>query len=152
MDQAQLKAIFKRWHGLAGEHLCPDQSFDEYFFEFLEAIECVRYPAGEAVLTGAWERAQQSATPPEAEPIESPDIRLLASLCRELQLRAGDYPFILPARVAQRLFHHTNAMRSWRWLEGLCRMGILQKVKAGSSVNRDPNEYRYQFKPTDKPY
>jgi hypothetical protein len=151
MEPVQLKAIFKRWHELALEHLRSDQSFDEYFFEFLDAMESVRYPAGEAVLAGAWERAKQTPPPPEADQIEDEGIRLLAALCRELQLRAGDHPFILPARITQQLFRHNNPMRSWRWLEGLCRLGILQKVKAGSCTDREPNEYKFLFKDKSQP-
>jgi hypothetical protein len=145
-ESAQLKTMFKRWHELAVDYLRPGLTFDDYFFEFLEAIECVKYPAGEAVLADAWERAQKAEPPPEAMEIDSPDIRRMVALCRELQLRAGDSPFILPARVAQRLFRHDNHVQSWRWLAGLCRLGILQKVKAGSHAKREVNEYRYQFK------
>jgi len=146
MTVDQQKAVFSIWHKQAAEFLRPGQSFDEYFFEFLDAWERVRYPAGEAVLTGAWERAQKTS-PPEASLVDDPDIRRLVSLCWELQLRAGNRPFILPCRVVQRLFHHENHVRGWRWLQGLCRLKVLDMVKAGNSAKRECSKYRYLFTP-----
>jgi hypothetical protein len=143
LTMEELRAILNRWLELAVEFLRPGQSADEYFFEFLAALECVKYPVGERVLEAAWQRACASEPPPEAAAIESPDIRRLVCLCRELQLSAGKRPFILPARTVQGLFHHHDHIKGWRWLEGLCRMKILCKVKAGNSARREVNEYRY---------
>jgi VirE-like protein len=141
---AELKAICKRWCELATPFL--RHGCDEYHFEFLEALECVRYPAGEQALAGAWERAQKCEPIPEVSAlIESPDIRLLATLCRELQILRGDKPFLLPARVAQTLFRHPQPMTAWRWLNGLCRVGVLTKAKAGNHARREPNFYRYNL-------
>jgi hypothetical protein len=141
MPPEQIKSVFNGWHARAIKFLSHSKT--EYWFEFEDALEDVRYPHGAAVLTAAWERAQKSEPPPEAMQIEDPKIRLLVSLCRELQQCAGDKPFILPARVVQRLFHHDQPMRGWRWLNGLCRMKILEKVRAGNAAIRETNLYRY---------
>jgi hypothetical protein len=147
MSSPRLKAVFDRWHELSAPFLRSGQSRDEYFFEFLAALESVIYPLGEGVLDMAWKNAQTSEPPPEAEVIESPDIRLLISLCRELQRAAGDRAFYLATRTIQRLFRRPHPMDGWRWLNGLCRLKILRLVKRGRKHEPgrkgETNEFRY---------
>lgn len=141
-----LHKIFDAWHQRASPHLSKPR--DDYFFEFLEAVECVRYPEGEAVLESAWRRVN-SVPLPEVPGIESDHVRRLVALCRELQIHAGQHPFFLPARVVQRLFRLEHPMVGWRWLTGLCRLGVLQKVRSGNAARRETNLYLF-LQPTTK--
>ena len=135
-----LRKVFEAWHERALPHLGKQR--DEYFFEFLEAVDCVRYPEGEAVLEGAWKRANSEPLP-EVPGIESDQVRRLVALCRELQIHAGQHPFFLPARVVQRLFSLEHPMGGWRLLTGLCRLGVLKKVRSGNAARRETNLYLF---------
>ena len=86
------------------------------------------------------ERARAAGTPPEALGYEQEGIRLLASLCRELQRGAGGEPFYLDCRTAGRLVgvDHVTANR---WLFLLCSDGLLVVVEPGQR-NR-ATSYRY---------
>jgi hypothetical protein len=141
------RAIIVRWHGLSLRFLRPGQSLDDYFFEFLAALECVKYPLGEGVLDIAWKNAQSATPPPEAMILDDPGKRLLVCLCRELQRASGDISFYLAARTIQRLFRQEHPMEGWRWLGGLCRIGILKLTKRGRKRGKDSagetNEYKY---------
>lgn len=65
---------------------------------------------------------------------------MLITICRELQLAAGDAPFFLSCRTAGKLagVDHTQAAR---WLRGL-RGEILNLVSAGDK-SRKASRYRY---------
>jgi hypothetical protein len=84
--------------------------------------------------------------PPEADQFKSPQIRMLISLCRELQRERGDTPFYLSCRdAAAALGLHGNRphVAAWRWLRMLCHVGVLRRGAIGSMKDRKANEYRY---------
>jgi len=138
-----LKSIFDRWYEQSIQFLRADQTRDDYFFEFLAALECVKYPMGEGVLDLAWLAAQTATPPPEARVFDSPEMHLLVCLCRELQRAAGNKPFPLAARVVQRLFGHAEHVTSWRRLTALCSARLLKVAMRGNNKEHLANEYRY---------
>lgn len=88
-----LRPIVLEWyrHGL-DKILTKD--FGVTWGEFAHAWKSVRFPEGDDVMGAALEAAE-SAKPPGWAADYSPRCQLLASLCRELQRRAGANPFFL---------------------------------------------------------
>ena len=56
-SERELSATFEKWHQAAKSFLRLEQSRDEYWFEFLEGYDNVKYPLGEGLLKTAWEAA-----------------------------------------------------------------------------------------------
>jgi len=71
-----------------------------------------------------------------------PEVRLLASLCRELQAEAGEAPFFLACRPAEKLLGV-----SWktvtRWLILFCADELLRLVEKGSRTKGRASRYRH---------
>ena len=124
MPARRAKALFDKWHELARPFLQADQNKDGYYFEFLSSLDGVRYPMGESVLSDAWKTAQEAMAPPEADQVDSAEVKLLVSFCYQLQRLGGQPHFYLSCRTVQNLFKLANHVTAWRWLDGLCRMGI----------------------------
>ena len=89
-----------------------------------------------------FERAMSTQMPKVAEHYEQEQLRLLISLCRELQRAAGDGPFYLSVRTAGRLLgvDHSTA---WRWLFLLEHDGVLKVVSRGSPKSRKASRVNY---------
>ena len=90
------------------------------------------------------ERARHAEPPPEAMRYEQGKVRLLVSMCRELQQDAGDSPFYLGCRTAGRLLDvdHTTA---WRWLFLLQSDGLLTLVERGGQTGSRYRATRYRY-------
>src|SRR5438067_7493348 len=86
MAVAQYKAISDKWESASKPFLRPGH---DYFTDLLAKLDCVTVPKGET-LKAAFERAKTK--PPTAKVLihQNTEVRLLASLCRELQEMAGD--------------------------------------------------------------
>ncbi len=85
MTPLQYKAIYDKWESGSQPFL---RSGHDYFTEFLAKLDCVTVPKGET-LQAAFERAQQKEPPAKFSDIPHQGLRLLGSLCRELQEMAG---------------------------------------------------------------
>lgn len=134
-----LHDIVERWHALALP-VINTKPFEETWIDFARGWARVIYPAGGGPLDLALERAEAVDPPAEAMRYEQPALRLLASLCRELQRNAGEGPFFLSCRTAARMLgvDHTTA---WRWLFLLGHDGLLRVVEAGTKTKAA--RYRY---------
>jgi hypothetical protein len=142
---ADLEPYVRQWHHAALPTI-GTKDFAETWQDFQQAWVRIRTPAGSGSLAAAWQRATLSPQPPEADQFKSPQIRLLVSLCRELQRECGDAPFYLSCRdAAATLGLHGNRphVAAWRWLRMLCHVGILERGLIGSMKDRKANEYRY---------
>ena len=122
----QHAAIYERWHKRNRAFLTLGR---DYFAEYLARFSSVRFPEGEK-LKVAYQRAL-TATPTSrvlCYPIEVAHV--LANLCRELQLVAGDKPFFLSCRSAAKLMdvHYTTVSQ---WLRAFQTLGILKLVERG---------------------
>ncbi|MCH8807867.1 MAG: hypothetical protein IH986_17515 [Planctomycetes bacterium] len=89
-------------------------------------------------------RAKDSVYPKAAERYELPALRLLVALCRELQRAAGDAPFYLSCRTAERLLG-VNHMKAWKWLAGLTNDGVLREVEKGGQAGTARRATRYRY-------
>jgi hypothetical protein len=136
----KVKSYFRKWHELALPFIVNAKDFENDWWDFAESWDKVRYPKGEGLMTEMLELAMAAPVPEAAKQYENESVRLLVSLCRELQRHAGDAPFFLSSHlVAKRL--EVTPMRAWRWLKGLCGDGVLELVQQGN--RKEANEYRY---------
>ncbi|PYJ92453.1 MAG: hypothetical protein DME62_12765, partial [Verrucomicrobia bacterium] len=81
LSTAQYKAIFDKWEAASLPFL---RAGHDYFTELLAKLNCVTVPKGET-LGAAFERAKVKPPPAKVLLIGNDGLRLLASLCRELQ-------------------------------------------------------------------
>ena len=90
------------------------------------------------------ERAKQNPLPLAAHNYESPKLRLLVALCRELQREAGGEPFFLSCRAAaQFLDLGKDHPTAWKHLGRLIHDGIIEEVEHGTLAGRRASTYRY---------
>ena len=141
----KLKEIFNQWHQ-RNSYLRKGLSREDYYFEYLASLEGVQYPlAQEDVLQSALENARSSTPPPEVTHFEDKKMILLVSICRELQLKAGDRAFFISCRKAATLVGHKSYTTVNRWLTGFSKMNnpLLKVTNRGGPHNNKANRYRY---------
>ena len=112
----------------------------DYFTEFLAKLDCVTVPKGET-LQAAFERAKRREPPSEVLAIPNEQVRLFASLCRELQEMTGDQPIMLHQVSIGKLFG-----RCWRtignWIKALKTLRVL-KLAEPAIKNKKAARYYY---------
>jgi hypothetical protein len=124
-----LEPFVREWHRRALPFI-GTKPFEETWIDFLRGWPRVKFPKGSEPMALIFAKALEADVPKVAERYDRPELRLLVSLCRELQRAAGDGPFYLAVRTAGRLLgvDHTTA---WRWLWLLEQEGILKVVIRG---------------------
>src|SRR6266481_1224392 len=88
---AQYKAIYSNWEEASHRSL---RKGHDYFTEFLAKLSSVCMPKGET-LESAFERAKLRQPPSKVLNVPNNGLRLLASLCEELQEIFSDKPIML---------------------------------------------------------
>lgn len=114
-----------RWQEQNHGHLENDH---DYVTEFLDKLSLVRYPKGRALARAV--EVARGLVPPKKTAFLSPDVQLLASLCKVLQKQRGKKPFFLDGRSAATALgrpHETVAS----WLRGLHRLGVIRRESRG---------------------
>jgi hypothetical protein len=139
LPAAALRPFVEWWHQAALPKI-KTKPFEETWYDFRNAWEAVRFPAGSGPVGLAFERAMAQEAPKCAKVYQDPRIRCLTSLCRELQRIAGDAPFFLGCRAAGELLGVTHQLAN-RWLQMLCMDQVLVLVERGR-LHR-ANEFRY---------
>ena len=119
---AHYESIFDKWESASRPFLRPAH---DYFTEFLVKLDCVTVPKGET-LQAAFERAKQREPPLKVLLICNEGVRLLASLCRELQEMAGNQPFMLCQISVANLFGHSSHRSISNWIKALKTLDILR--------------------------
>jgi hypothetical protein len=119
---ANYKTIFDKWESASRPFLRPG---DDYFTEFLAKLDCVTVPKGET-LQAAFERAKRREPPAKVLLVPNEGVRLLASLCRELQEMAGNQPFMLCQMSVAKLFRHSSHRNISNWIRALKTLGVLK--------------------------
>jgi hypothetical protein len=118
--------VVRRWKTRNHDHLDDDH---DYLTEYLDKLSLVRYPRGRALLQAV--EVARNTEPPKQTLRLSPDVQLLASLCKVLQQQAGNEPFFLDGRSAAKALgrpHETVAS----WLRALRRpLGVISLVSQG---------------------
>lgn len=140
-DVKSLDWAIRAWHEQAKPFI-ETQSFEETLIDFRKGWDKVRFPRGEKSMAVIVERAFSAEVPEVATKYESPSVRLLVALCRELQRAAGDGPFYLSCHTAGRLLGSDHKSAN-RWLFLLTDDGILETVEKGSNRTQKATRYRY---------
>jgi len=144
-DPGQFREVVRAWHVRALPKI-RTKEFEETWIDFLKAWPRIRYAKGEEPMTQIFERAVQ-VEPPSIAVQRYPEntrLRILVSLCRELQREAGQNPFFLSVRTAGKLFN-VAPMTASRWLFLLEADGILKVVAKGGTAEtvRQATRFRY---------
>ena len=144
-DPRQFRSIVEQWHKRALPNI-ETKEFEETWIDFLKGWNKVKWKIGESPMAQIFEKAIQLEQPKvavEKYPNHN-KLKILVSLCRELQRAAGESPFFLSARTASKLLK-IAPMTASRWFFLLETDGILRVVaKGGTSENpRKASRYRY---------
>lgn len=128
--------IFRQWYEQAKARgvLRERQSRDEYLAEFLRAYRKAKFPiAMNQKVLKARELAMSEPPPPAASVFESPEARLLVSICCQLHVLAAGEEWYLSARTAGRLVgtSHTTAAAC---IAAMVDLEILKVVKPGTTI------------------
>jgi hypothetical protein len=126
LTMTQYKTIFDKWERASRPFL---RARRDYFTEFLAKLDCVTVPKGET-LSAAFERAKAKRPPAKILTLPNIQVRLFASLCRELQEMAGDQPFMLCQMSVAKLFGHSDHKNISNWIRALKTLGILKLAEA----------------------
>ena len=117
----QYKMIYGKWE-------VPSRRFlregHDYFTEFLAKLSLVTMPEGET-LQSAFDRAKRRQPPSKVLDAPSKDLRLLASLCGELQEMFGDQPIMLCQTAIAELFKVSQQTIS-DWIRALKTLEVLK--------------------------
>ena len=140
-DVRDLKPYVRRWHKLAKPSI-KTKPFEETWIDFLHAWPRVKFPKGEEPMANILTLARISDPPECSIQFEQPKLRLLVSLCRELQRAVGDGPFYLSCRTAGRLVG-VGHLTAWRWLSLLESEQILRVVEKGNATTKRASRFRY---------
>jgi hypothetical protein len=110
----QYKRICSNWENASRRFL---RRGEDYFTQFLAKLDRVCMPKGET-LGSAFERAKLRQAPSKLLDVPSNDLRLLASLCSELQEMFGDQPIMLHQVSIAKLFDVSQQTIS-TWIHAL---------------------------------
>jgi len=126
LTASRYKQIFDNWEAASQPFLRPGH---DYFTEALAKLDCVTVPKGETLLA-AFERAKTKSPPAKVMISPNQELRLLASLCRELQEWAGDQPFMLCQKSVANLFGHSSHRNISNWIKGLKTLDVLRLAES----------------------
>jgi hypothetical protein len=122
LNAVQYISVYDKWEAASRPFLRPGH---DYFTELLAKLDCVTVPKGET-LVAAFERAKTKSPPAKAMISANGDLRLLASLCRELQELAGDQPIMLCQMSVAKLFGHSSHRNVSNWIRALKILNVLR--------------------------
>ena len=144
-DPRELRKYVKAWRGKALLKI-RTKEFEETWIDFLKAWPRIKYSKGEEPMAKILEKAIE-LEPPKIAVEKYPDhdkLKILVSLCRELQRAAGNGPFYLSVRTAGRLLD-VKPMTANRWLFLLQSDGILTLVSKGGTADAVRQASRYKY-------
>lgn len=144
-EPRQFESVVRDWHKRALPNI-ETKEFEETWIDFLKGWKKIKWKIGESPMAQIFEKAIQ-LEPPKIAVDKYPEhnkLKILVSLCRELQRAAGTNPFFLSVRTGGRLLNVSH-MQISRWLFLMESDGILMVItKGGTSENpRKATRYRY---------
>jgi len=122
----QYKTICDKWETASRPFLRKEH---DYFTEFLAKLASVSLPKGETLGT-AFERAKLRQPPSKVLAVPNNDLRLLASLCRELQEMFGEQPIMLHQASIAKLFQNVSQQTISNWIRALKTLEVLKPAEA----------------------
>jgi hypothetical protein len=140
LDPKELRPAVKAWHEKALPHIgSPD--WGTTWGDFIHAWPRVHTPEGTDALREAMAAAEAAVSPAWAADY-GPEARLLASLCRELQRRAGAAPWFLSCGKAAECVGVDKATAS-RWFHAFEADAALVVVTKGTKASGRATRFRY---------
>ena len=137
----QLQPLVREWHNLAKPNI-GTPAFEETWIDFIHAWPRVKFPGKDPLAMII--ATAITVEPPEAvRHYESEPLKLLASLCRELQRATGDAPFFLSVRTVGTYFKVDPSTAS-RWLNLLRVDQVIDEVEKGTQKTGRASRYRYR--------
>jgi hypothetical protein len=121
----QYKAIYGKWEDASRPFL---RKGHDYFTDFLAKLDRVTMPKGETLGT-AFERAKRRQAPSKVLDVPQEGLKLLASLCRELQEMFGDQPIMLHQVSIAKLFTGVSQQTISNWIFALKTLGVLRPAE-----------------------
>ncbi len=144
-DPGQFCAVVQVWHAKALPTI-RTKEFEETWIDFLKGWKKIKCKIGEEPMARIFETAIQ-LEPPQIAVEKYPDntkLKILVSLCRELQKAAGDSAFFLSVRTGAKLLN-TYPMEVSRWLWLLETDGILKVVAKGGTAENPRKATRFRY-------
>ena len=145
VGRERLRQLVKAWHKQALPNI-RTKEFEETWIDFLKAWPRIKYLNGEEPIMKVFEKAIRLEPPKVAveKYPENNNLKILVSLCQELQRAAGNNPFYLSVRTAGKLLK-VSPMQANRWLFLLVSDGILKIVAKGGTAKtvRKATRFRY---------
>jgi hypothetical protein len=136
----ELQFLFDRWCFVSRRFWSHPR--DTYYAEFLQACHYARIGLDQNPIELAVHRARRAPLP-ELPDFTDERIRLLAAICREMQVLTADNPFFLPTRKIGEILgvHHTEAAVWLRALEFLEIIHLAPGEVRKRGGNRSPRYY-----------
>jgi hypothetical protein len=144
-DPMQFYSVVKEWHKRALPNI-RTKEFEETWIDFLRGWDKIKYKIEEKPMAEIFEGTIQ-LEPPEIAVEKYPDhskLKILASLCRELQRAAGESPFFLSVRTAGKLLD-VSPMQVSRWFFLLETDGILKVIAKGKMTAEGGVATRFRY-------
>ena len=136
-----LKTIVRRWHKAALPNI-DTKDFASSWADFLHAWDRAKMPLGVDLASEAWGRLPETVSGTVIDDYDSPPVRRLVALLRELVLVTGSRVIWLSTRKGGELLGVSRETVS-KWLNMLVADEVLEKVTPGNAYRST----RYRWLP-----
>jgi hypothetical protein len=144
-DPKEFRSVVEQWHKKALPNI-ETKEFEETWIDFLKAWPKIKHKIGDEPMAKIFDKAIR-LEPPQIAVEKYPDnsnLKLLVSLCRELQRAAGENPFFLDVRTAAKLLN-SYPMQISRWFFLLETDGILKVISKGKMTRSGGIATRFKY-------
>lgn len=144
-DPKEFRSVVEQWHKKALPNI-ETKEFEETWIDFLKAWPKIKHKIGDEPIAKIFDKAIR-LEPPQIAVEKYPDnsnLKLLVSLCRELQRAAGENPFFLDVRTAAKLLN-SYPMQISRWFFLLETDGILKVISKGKMTRSGGIATRFKY-------
>lgn len=146
----ELLKFVEAWYEVAEPYVAT-QNLQVTLKDFIRGWPQVKWPDCGGSITRAVDCVKATEPPPEAlatfnPEYDDPELLVLAGICRELQRQRGERNFYLSTRIAAKALGITGAepqVKAHRWLNKLCKRGIVRLEKVGTLAGMRASEFRY---------
>ena len=144
-EPKEFRSVVEQWHKKALPNI-GTKEFEETWIDFLKGWHKAKWKIGESPMAQIFEKTIQ-LEPPKVAVEKYPEhnkLKLLVSLCRELQRAAGENPFFLTVRTAGRLLD-VAPMTISRWLFLLETDELIQTIEKGGTKENPRKATRFRY-------